>query len=186
MNNIFCENELKIKLTEDEYSLIKRYANALPVSQINHYFDTTDDLSRMVRIRQKNGKLALQFKQRNNVSGNVFNSTEQGMPVDEMFLQNAVNYGLSKDFLNEKFGSDFAKNLRYLGFAETQRIKFEFFGFEIELDKNIVDGKIDFELEYESTDDKILQLTKALEDMSIKIKPSSTKLQRFLIAKEIL
>lgn len=186
MNEVFCENELKIKLSPAEYDLIRSYADKQPTSQVNHYFDTTDDLSRMVRVRVKNGKYALQYKNRNSVKGNVFNCAEQGIEVDKEFLQNAIDGCLDKDFVNKYFGSDFAKNLRYLGCAKTQRIKFNFFGFEIELDKNIVDGKIDFELEYESTDDKIAQLTQLLEQMKIKIKQSTSKLERFLKTKEIL
>ena len=84
---MFLENELKISLDLNEYNKLTSFCNTQPVLQTNHYFDTTKDLSQMVRIRQKGDKFALQHKNRCKVEGNVFNSQESGVEVDEQFLQ---------------------------------------------------------------------------------------------------
>lgn len=183
---MFKENELKISLTQEEYDRIAAHADCKPQLQRNYYFDTVDDLSRMVRVREKNGKFALQYKLRERAECNVFTSSEYGREVDGKFLQNAMGVGISKDFVNDAFGCAFAKDLKYLGFGETLRTKFDYFGFVIELDKNIVDSRTDFELEYEGDDDAIADLVRLLESQGVVIKPSCTKYERFLRAKGLM
>lgn len=183
---MFLENELKISLDLNEYNKLTSFCNTQPVLQTNHYFDTTKDLSQMVRIRQKGDKFALQFKNRCKVEGNVFNSQESGVEVDEQFLTNAIANGIDKDFLNNTFGCNFDKNIGYLGCSHTYRTKFDFFGHIIEVDKTVIDNVTDYELEYESDNDGIKKLVEILDQQGIKQKPSSAKYQRFLIAKGIL
>ena len=108
---MFNENELKISLDLNEYNKLLSFCNTQPVLQTNHYFDTTFDLSQMLRVRQKGDKFALQFKNRCKVDGNVFNSQESGVNVDQQFLTNAITNGLDKDFVNNAFGCNFKNNL---------------------------------------------------------------------------
>ncbi|MBR2303447.1 MAG: CYTH domain-containing protein, partial [Clostridia bacterium] len=183
---MFYENELKIRLDQSEYNKLLSFCKTPPVLQTNHYFDTTKNLSQMLRIRQKGNKFALQHKNRCKVDGNVFNSQESCIEVDQNFLQNAVKNGLDKEFVNKTFGCNFDNNLKYLGFSQTYRAKLDFFGHEIELDKTIVDNVVDFELEYESDDEGIKNLAKILKEQGIVFKQSCAKYQRFLTIKGIL
>ena len=183
---MFLENELKIRLDVDEYNKLLSFCKDKPVLQTNHYFDTTKDLSQMLRIRQKGDKFALQFKNRCSVDGNVFNSQEKGVVVDQDFLQNAIANGLDKNFANDNFGCNFEQNVGYLGCSHTYRAKFDFFGHMIEVDKNVIDDVVDYELEYESDNDGIKKLVEILDQQGIKQKPSCAKYQRFLVAKGIL
>ncbi|MBQ9716108.1 MAG: HAD-IA family hydrolase [Clostridia bacterium] len=183
---MFLENELKIRLDQSEYNKILSFCNVTPTLQTNHYFDTTSDLSQMLRIRQKGDKFGLQYKKRGKVDGNVFCSQESGVEVDKSFLNNAIANGLDKDFVNKTFGCNFTANLQYLGCGKTWRAKFDFFGHEIEIDKTVIDDKVDFELEYESDNDNIQKLAHLLQNNGITLKQSCAKYQRFLISKGIL
>ncbi|MBE5749201.1 MAG: HAD family hydrolase, partial [Clostridiales bacterium] len=185
-DKMFYENELKIRLDQSEYNKLLSFCKTQPVLQTNHYFDTTKNLSQMLRIRQKGNKFALQHKNRCKVDGNVFNSQESGIEVDEKFLQNSIENGLDKDFVNKIFSCNFDQNLKYLGFSQTYRAKFDFFGHKIELDKTIVDDAIDFELEYESDSEGIESLSQILKQQGIVFKQSCAKYQRFLTIKGIL
>ena len=185
-DKMFYENELKIRLDESEYNKLLSFCNTQPVLQTNHYFDTTANLSQMLRVRQKGDKFALQHKNRCKVEGNVFNSQESGVAVDQNFLQNAIANGLDKNFVNKTFGCNFDKDIKYLGFSQTYRAKFDFFGHKIELDKTIVDNVVDIELEYESNNEGIQSLAEILKQHGIVFKQSCAKYQRFLTIKGIL
>lgn len=182
---MFNENELKISLGEGDYLRLASLTDEKPVRQVNHYFDT-GDLSRMLRVRVKNGKYALQFKERVSVKDGVFNSVEQGREVDAAFLRKAMEEGADASFVNGCFGCAFKHNPRYLGFGVTERIKFCFKGFTLELDKTTVDGATDFELECEADDRSIAKLKTLLAEMGIPLAPSEAKSQRFLKIKGLL
>lgn len=183
---MFIENELKIKLEKKEFEFLKSFTDKQPVVQVNHYFDTLPVLSVMIRIREKNGLFALQFKKRNSFSDGVINSVEKGIQVDEAFFRDAVKNGLDKNFVNNCLGCKFDKDLKYLGYAVTERIKFDLFGFQVELDKTTAEGQSDFELEFEGDDEDILKLKKRLEENGIKIVASQPKFQRFLTIRGLI
>lgn len=181
------ENELKLQLTFGVYNAIASFADgAKPKKQTNHYFDTTDDLNRMVRIRQTDEGCFLQFKLRHKAEGGVFTSDEHGKKVDEEFLRTAMKNGLKKEYVNDAFGCRFASDLKYLGCGVTERLKFDLFGFLIELDKTTVGKTVDYELEFEGSDEDIAKLKDYLQDEGVHLVPSEAKLQRFLKIKGII
>jgi len=137
------ENEIekKILLTKIEYErLLHNFADNLvkDTMQINHYYDTLDytllNNNDMLRIRQIDDNLELQFKYDKRTQNNVRIAKELRKKIGHLPKAISIN-GL---------------HTNYIGYLLTERKSMEFDFYTAFLDKNYYLGKVDYEIEIEA------------------------------------
>jgi len=153
------EKELKLSLTREEYEKMLGGCASAPVLQTNFYF-VIDEKS-MTRVRKTGDYYELTTKSKVGESDGVFLSREDNKQITQEEF-----YALGP----------------CLGKLDTWRAKFDFSGFEIELDKNRYLFTTDYELEFECFDDV------RIEELKTKVggSKSETKAHRFSKRKKFL
>lgn len=180
------EQELKLQLTEREYNILQKVANVQPVEQINYYFAPKRcNANVMLRLRQKGSNFIACFKQRITHANGVMVSDEKECELEGSYAQTLIKRGITAKEATNFFQTDFSQDFFYLGTLTTYRTKFALGEWTLELDKNEYFNVTDYELECES--DKVESLMKLKSYLTytyaIAIRPSVTKFQRFLTAK---
>lgn len=171
------EKEIKIMLTEEEYSrLMTIFAPAKTVTQVNHYYysKACSEQRISVRVREVEGRALLQIK----------------LPVSDcgtLAVREEIERGLDC-VPDEISGEQLMQLCRIddtavkLGSLATQRaLSYEFDGVELCLDKNEYLGCVDHELEAEYTGDYPEAVIERLKAEGIDTnKPAKGKYSRFL------
>lgn len=181
------EQELKLQLTEREYNILQNVSNVQPVQQINYYFAPKRyNVNVMLRLRQKDNNFIACFKQRITHADGVMVSDEKECELDGGYAQTLIQRGITAKEASNFFQTDITQDFFYLGTLTTYRTKFVLSEWTLELDKNEYFDVVDYELECES--DKVESLMKLKSYLTythaIAIRPSVTKFQRFLMAKD--
>lgn len=180
------EQELKLQLTEREYNILQSVASVQPVEQINYYFAPKRcNANVMLRLRQKNDNFIACLKQRITHADGVMVSDEKECELDGDYAQTLIKRGITAKEATNFFQMDLTQDFFYLGKLTTYRTKFILGEWTLELDKNEYFDVTDYELECES--DKVESLMKLKSYLTytyaIAIRPSVTKFERFLTAK---
>lgn len=148
--NSSIEIEFKSFITEEKYNeLIKKYSrNVDALIQINHYFDTKDSLfqqeKKVLRIRQKGEQYKLTKKSK----GDGFN-IENHVYLTPADAKNMISNGFDANIIDENCF------VYKVGSLKTYRHKFAYKSGYIFLDKSEYNGIVDYEVEFESSDEKI-------------------------------
>ena len=165
MKNI--EQELKIILTEREYSLLAQRADASAQLQTNWYFGYVSmPRDMMVRLRKKGEEFVLCCKRRLNEQDGVTVSDEREQQITVEHAEYILTRGVTADEMRK---------------LDTFRTKFVLNGWVLELDKNVYLDITDYELECENSD--VLELNRLknylYHTFGILSQPSRPKSERF-------
>ena len=172
------ESELKILLSFKEYSKLLSFCDKKPTKQTNSYFFIKKDV--MIRIREKGNKAEVTCKKRIEKKKNVYLNEEINVKISQKELEKFFSEGISTVFIKKHFGIELQNKLTCLGKMDTYRSNANLVGFFAELDRNEYLFTTDFELEFESFDDKrIAELKKLLKRIGINERKSKPKSQRF-------
>lgn len=176
------ELELKYKVDRKEFLRCLENAEELfggcgnGYVQVNYYFDSADfALSRagsMLRVRQKNGSLKIQYKNKRRRVGDALLCDESEVETD--VLPNHVDP-------SAVFGVLPAADCRLLGSLVTHRTDFAVNGAVISFDENFYLGKTDWEIEIEGDSEVISALAQRLSPRGAKT-DGDGKYSRFLSA----
>lgn len=141
------EKEIKILLDEKQYLEVMNYFDfEEPVEQTNYYYANDAIVSNniTIRIREKLGKLKLQFKVPQKIEGSLHVKEEYEQNVDE------VSDYISKDEIYGTCGFFCKDDAKLLGNLKTiRRICNKYQYVEIALDKNSYFDVVDYEIEIE-------------------------------------
>lgn len=176
------EQELKLQLDEREYDLLSALTENKPQLQTNYYF-YTDAFSSdvMVRIREKNGRFVLGYKQRLQQNNGVVVCDERECEISPDFAHSMLERGIRYGEINAMLKTKLDEDLHCVGKTDTYRTAFYLQNWRLELDRNEYLGKVDFELECESQ--QVQQLAELESYLSfsfgIVVKYSKPKSQRF-------
>ena len=171
------EKEFKgmINLETYEKLLAKGWENE--ILQINFYY-TNDKLVNKsditVRIRCIRDKMLLQIKVREEQNDGIRLSSEYEKKLE--FIPDEVSEKDLRDIWKD-YKYD---NVKLIGFLITDRKIVERNGIEIDIDKNIYEGNIDYEIEFEYKDDKAV-IENIIADMELEdsIYQGKGKYERF-------
>lgn len=172
------ETELKVLLTKRQYSrLCQRFSCDTFATQINFYYtDETEVLKNKnitIRVRAKNGNLALQVKVPCGQQGLVHTKNEYEKSLDE------VPYIIKGEILQEMTGIAMS-DVCMKGYLITERRKTKFEnGTEICLDYNQYLGMDDYELEVEYNEEIPSFVFSILKDEKINLMENKGKCSRF-------
>ena len=181
------EKEFKLLLSGKEYRKILSCCNDEPKLQTNYYFLIDAEKGNMVRARRKGESFELTCKRLVKAQNGVFLSRETNLPLPTEAFNNIMAHGIAPELCAEFFSLDCEYGLSCLGSMDTLRAKFDFFGCEIELDKNDYLFTTDFELEFECESDRKIELLKSkLTEMGIDGRQSTPKSHRFSQRKRFL
>ena len=184
---INLEIESKSMLEKEEFdSLISAYKNEKKYKQINYYISSKEMLEKVedfgLRIRNKNHKFELTLKITEQVGKREINQEIARKSLQNLKYFHKFPSGEISDFLSENNICDISK-LRIVGKLITIRKDIEFNGSLISIDKSKYNGKIDYEIECESSSKEKSEndLKNFLEKHHILYKKSEhNKLARFL------
>lgn len=187
------EIEYKNLLTKDEYDQIMSAFSIKEdhiISQENHYFDTANFSLKSnhsaLRIREKNGAYTLTLKQPATVG---LLETHQKLSVEDakaMLSGGKLVEGQIKQIIsNLTINPD---EIEYFGSLTTNRVEFEYQNGLLVLDTSFYLNQIDYEVEYEVTDEKEGKLVfiEFLKSFNIPIRQTANKIQRFYQMKQQL
>ncbi len=180
MKNI--EQELKIILTEREYSLLAQRADASAQLQTNWYFGYVSmPRDMMVRLRKKGEEFVLCCKRRLNEQDGVTVSDEREQQITVEHAEYILTRGVTADEMRKLLGVYVPSPLKLVGKLDTFRTKFVLNGWVLELDKNVYLDITDYELECENSD--VLELNRLknylYHTFGILSQPSRPKSERF-------
>lgn len=176
------EQELKLQLDEREYEVLAALTSSKPQLQVNYYFyPETFSPDVMVRVREKNGRFVLGYKQRLQQHNGVTVCDERECEISADFAQSMLSRGIRYGEINGMLKTQLDEDLRCVGKTETYRTAFDLERWHLELDKNVYLGKTDYELECEC--EQVQQLTELENYLAytygIVVKYSKPKSQRF-------
>ncbi len=181
------EQELKLQLTEREYNILQEVAKSQPIEQINYYFAPSHcNLNVMLRLRKKGDNFIACYKRRITHTHGVMVSDEKECEVDGNYAQTLIERGITAEELERFFQVESLDDYFCMGQLTTYRTKFTLGEWTLELDKNQYFGVTDYELECECDQIQSLEKLKSFLTYSygIVIRPSITKFERFLTAKD--
>lgn len=181
------EIEFKNLLTKDEYTKLTGhfgYSAEDAVTQVNHYFDTTDFQLRAqrsaLRIRQKGDLYECTLK--TPAENGYFEITDQLAPsqAEAIFESRSFPAPEVAESLQE-MGLDPDK-LELLGALTTHRIEFPYESGLLVLDHSEYLGTEDYEVEYEVTDFKEgkERFFSCLSELGIPVRRTEKKIARFM------
>ncbi|PWU67706.1 CYTH domain-containing protein [Gracilibacillus dipsosauri] len=180
------EIEFKNLLTSQEYrKLDPLFHSVTPIVQINHYFETPDFALKRhggaLRIRVKQNQYQLTLKQPN-PSGSGLLETHQWLSEKEagLWLSGKMTHVNEITPLLEKLSVHW-KELRYGGKLQTTRKETNYQETILVLDHSVYNGKEDFELELEATDEQYGNqvFTELLDAFQIEKRETPSKIERF-------
>ena len=181
------EIEFKNLLTKDEFTKLTRhfgYSAEDAVTQVNHYFDTTDFQLRAqrsaLRIRQKGEQYECTLK--TPAEHGYFEITDQLEPSQaEAIFENRSFPAPEVAEVLEEIGLKPDK-LELLGALTTHRIEFPYESGLLVLDHSEYLGKEDFEIEYEVNDfeEGKKRFLAFLSDFGIPSRQTEKKIARFM------
>ena len=183
MKNI--EQELKMALNEREYNILLAASGTASQLQTNYYFRYAGmPTDVMVRLRKKNGEYVLCYKRRLSDRSGVAVSDERECEISQDFAESLLSRGITQTEVKQLLGADLAHDLTLVGQMDTYRVKFDIGQWQVELDKSVYSGRVDYELECENL--YVEQLEKLKNYLfyayGIVFRPSKPKVQRFLEA----
>lgn len=174
------EVEYKCLLTEDVYNKIKAYYkwDSIKHQINNYYFDSSGELGKrhiMVRVREKDGKFAVQVKAHKNPGSALQICEENEFPIDCVPERISAEDG-------EKYTGVKTGELNLAGSLDTLRHSLMWCdGVEICLDKSEYLDRCDYEIEVEYTGDFPPELMEELYGMGVEFKKKSVgKYTRFI------
>lgn len=187
------ERELKIKLSYRSWRKLSRLSNTVSKKQTNYYFLAGTDFC---RIRNKGEEWELTLKQKANnqtngclsaeaIDGFVSVSIEHNQALTMLQAAKYISNGIPQEDISKMCGIKFARDFVYQGKLITFRNSFYLCGLLVELDLNVYNKKIDFELECETSNVKTLApLVDFLSVQGMPLKKSLGKYYRFVSTKE--
>ncbi|WAA08648.1 CYTH domain-containing protein [Fervidibacillus albus] len=180
------EIEFKNLLTKQEFDRLKNHFSIQEIDffcQVNNYFDTPDFLLKTngmaLRIRKKNNSFELTLKEPNEVglletNEPIAKEDVQAMLAGTSFFQGEIKTRLEQ--LNIR-----TDTIVHFGQLTTFRAEFPYRDGLAVLDKNLYFKMVDYELEYEVTDEKIGEkhFTDLLHTFQIPRRKTENKIVRF-------
>lgn len=176
------EQELKLELTEREFSILSKNAHRGAKPQTNYYFCYNEmPIGEMVRLRQRDYTYELCLKRKLQQKDNIFVSTERNCELTADLATSFVKNGITKEQIKNMLGLTIGGDLYCVGNILTERTVTRILGLEVELDKSFILDDVVFELECECNSvDKLAELKHFLvQQYGIVLKESQPKSKRF-------
>lgn len=181
------EYELKVMLTEQEYSDLMDINGKEPYTQTNYYFDTfcfdLHDKKIVVRIREKDGKYELTVKTKKNNHGQtgIVSMKEHNRFLEKKLAEKIIS---DQESINEYLTGmkwDINQPLKYAGKIHTIRRNTILDGDmpPAEIDKSEYAGISDYELEWEIDKTLYSKAIYILGNMGIYIEDRQTGLSKY-------
>ena len=158
------EIEKRVMLNKEQYLNLFHYAssykNRREITLINYYFDDEDlslrNAHHMLRIRSiNNDEYELTLKVKGDNGDLEINEPINKIDVDKMLKNLVIN---NKEITNI-IKKDTSKEIKYITSLKTERIEIVFDNYLFVLDKNYYSDVIDYDLEIESNDIKVAEVT---------------------------
>lgn len=175
--NTNLEIEYKTMLTQSQFEQLSLDYNTIPnIKQVNYYYQYTD-LSKMIaaRIRQIDDEFELTFK---------IKQAKGRLEVNFSVPSNDANVFNREDVKSFLLKNDYPQSFTYLGELTTYRRLIKEAHGDLCIDENHYLGTIDYELEYEVTQDEdkaTLRYLELIERYHLNNEKAKTKYHRFLL-----